>query len=63
MNYTNNPIIKHKAGLLNLAEELGNVSKASRLWVYPEIHSTATKSLLKTVVLITWSIKVVERQI
>ena len=22
------PIIKHKAGLLNLAEELGNVSKA-----------------------------------
>ena len=24
---TNNPIIKHKAGLLNLVEELGNVSK------------------------------------
>ncbi len=28
MLHTNNPIIKHKAGLLNLAEELGNVSKA-----------------------------------
>jgi len=29
--HTNNPIIKHKAGLLNLAEELGNVSKACRV--------------------------------
>ena len=28
---TNNPIIKHKAGLLNLAEELGNVSKACKV--------------------------------
>ena len=25
-----NPIIKHKAGLLNLAKELGNVSKACK---------------------------------
>lgn len=31
MNYTNNPIIKHKAGLLNLAEELGNVSRACKV--------------------------------
>ncbi|EMK2703938.1 IS481 family transposase [Providencia rettgeri] len=31
MLYTNNPIIKHKVGLLNLAEELGNVSKACKL--------------------------------
>ena len=31
MLHTNNPIIKHKAGLLNLAEELGNVSKACRV--------------------------------
>ncbi|QDP01559.1 IS481 family transposase [Thalassotalea sp. PS06] len=31
MLYTNNPIIKHKAGLLNLAEELGNVSKACKV--------------------------------
>ena len=27
MLHTRNPIIKHKAGLLNLAEELGIVSK------------------------------------
>jgi|TARA_R110001606_G_scaffold366348_1_gene521449 transposase len=31
MEYTNNPIIKHKAGLLNLAEELGNVSRACKI--------------------------------
>ena len=31
MIHTNNPIIKHKAGLLNLAEELGNVSKACKI--------------------------------
>lgn len=27
MIHTNNPIVKHKMGLLNLAEELGNISK------------------------------------
>lgn len=31
MLHTNNPIIKHKAGLLNLAEELNNVSKACKI--------------------------------
>ena len=31
MLHTNNPIIKHKAGLLNLAKELGNVSKACKI--------------------------------
>lgn len=31
MFHSNNPIIKHKAGLLNLAEELGNVSKACKV--------------------------------
>lgn len=31
MLHTNNPIIKHKASLLNLAEELGNVSKACKV--------------------------------
>ncbi len=31
MFHTDNPVIKHKAGLLNLAEELGNVSKACRM--------------------------------
>jgi len=28
MIHTNNPIIKHKVGLLNLAEERGNVCQA-----------------------------------
>ena len=31
MLHTTNPIIKHKAGLLNLAEELGNVFKACKI--------------------------------
>jgi len=31
MIHTNNPIIKHKVGLLNLAQELGNVSKAFKV--------------------------------
>lgn len=31
MLHTNNLIIKHKVGLLNLAEELGNVSKACKI--------------------------------
>jgi molybdenum-dependent DNA-binding transcriptional regulator ModE len=31
MIHTNNPMIKHKAGLLNLAEELGKVSKACKV--------------------------------
>lgn len=31
MIHTNNPIIKHKAGLVNLAEELGNVSKVCKI--------------------------------
>ena len=31
MIHTNNPIIKHKAGLLNLAKELGNVSRACKV--------------------------------
>lgn len=31
MLHSSNPIIKHKAGLLNLAEELGNVSKACKI--------------------------------
>lgn len=31
MLHTNNPIIKHKAGLQNLAEGLGNVSKACKI--------------------------------
>ena len=34
MLHTDNKIIKHKAGLLNLAEELGNVSKACQIMGY-----------------------------
>ncbi|WP_265411101.1 IS481 family transposase [Actinobacillus pleuropneumoniae] len=30
MFYSNNPLIKHKTGLLNLAEELGNISQACK---------------------------------
>lgn len=33
MLHTTNPVIKHKAGLLNLAEELINVSKACKIMV------------------------------
>jgi len=31
MLHANNSIIKHKAGLLNLAEELGNISKVCKV--------------------------------
>ncbi|PHM30048.1 integrase [Xenorhabdus innexi] len=31
MYHTSNSIIKHKVGLLNLAEELGNVSRACKV--------------------------------
>ena len=31
MNVVNQPIVKHKLGLLNLAEELGNVSQACKI--------------------------------
>ena len=35
MLHTTNPVIKHKAGLLNLAEELSNVSKACKIMGVP----------------------------
>ena len=31
MSHTNDKVIKHKVGLLNLAEELANVSKACKM--------------------------------
>lgn len=31
MIHTNHPIIRHKAGLLHLAEELGNVSRVCKV--------------------------------
>lgn len=34
MNSINTPIIKHKIGLLNLAEELGNISRACKVMGY-----------------------------
>lgn len=34
MNYTSERIIKNKVGLLNLAEELGNISKACKVMGY-----------------------------
>ena len=34
MLHTTDKIIKHKTGLLNLAEELGNVSKACQMMGY-----------------------------
>lgn len=53
MLHTNNPIIKHKAGLLNLAEELGNVSRACKVMGVGEIRFIAIKSLSRMAVLIT----------
>jgi len=47
MIHTSNPIIKHKAGLLNLAEELGNVA----------IPSIVTKSFHRKAALMPSSIK------
>ena len=32
MFHTNDRIVKHKVGLLNLADELGNISKACNMW-------------------------------
>lgn len=31
MHHTTDPVIKHKTGLLNLAEELSNVSKICKI--------------------------------
>lgn len=39
---TTDKIIKHKAGLLSLAEELGNVSKACQVMGMSRAHSIAT---------------------
>lgn len=44
MLYTKNPIIKHKAGLPNLADELQNVSKACKIMGFREIHFIAIRN-------------------
>lgn len=41
MIHANNPIIKHKAGLLNLAAELGNVPKACKV-AFCKLYTTKT---------------------
>lgn len=54
MLHTNNQIIKHKVGLLNLAEELQNVSKACKVmgvsrdtfYRYQELASTGNVDAL-----------------
>ena len=44
MIHTNNPIIKYKAGLLKLAEELGNVSRACKVMGCHEIPAIEQQS-------------------
>ena len=34
MLHTNDRIVKHKVGLLNLADELGNISKACKIGLH-----------------------------
>ena len=40
---TNERVIKHKVGLLDLAEELGDVSKACQVMGYRGIRSIVTR--------------------
>lgn len=46
MIHTTNPMIKHKAGLLNLAEELGNVAKSDAHNVLERLRSHEPAMLL-----------------
>ncbi|CAD5503021.1 Transcriptional regulator [Escherichia coli] len=50
MLHTANPVIKHKAGLLNLAEELSNVSKACKIMGV---------CVIRFIVTANWSLKAV----
>ncbi len=50
MFYSNNPLIKHKTGLLNLAE-LGNISQACKVMGMSRIHSIVINKRLSKVVL------------
>ena len=45
MENFNQSVIKHKTGLLNLAAELGNVSKAYRIWAFLGIPFAAIRRL------------------
>lgn len=57
MLHTNNPIIKHKAGLLNLAEELGNVSKACKIMGVSRDTFIVIRSWPEKAALMRWLIK------
>lgn len=48
---TNNLIIKHKAGLLNLTDELSNASKVCKSWESLEIRFTVIRNAHKTVIM------------
>lgn len=43
MNAVNQPVVKHKLGLLNLAEELGSVSQACKIMGVYETPFIATR--------------------
>ena len=57
---SNERIIKHKLGLLSLAEELGNASKACKAIGYPATRSTATRARWRMVVSNHCSIRTVD---
>jgi hypothetical protein len=44
--HSNNPITKHKVGLLSLAEELGNVYQDCRIMAFQEIRFIFIRKLL-----------------
>ena len=53
-----NPVIKHKVGLLNLAEELGNVSKACKIMHGVSRDTfTAIRNWLRKAVSMLWLIR------
>jgi len=62
MIHTSNPIIKHKAGLLNLAEELSNVLKACKIMDVSRGTFYRDQELVQNGILIRSSTIAVERQ-
>lgn len=60
---TNNKVIKHKIGLLNLAEKLGNVSRACKVMGLSRDTFTDTNQRLRMAELKHYLIGIVVRQI
>jgi hypothetical protein len=58
MLHTNNPIIKHKAGLLIWPKNSGTYLKPVKLWACHAIRFIAIRNWLKKAVLTPWLIKV-----